>query len=432
MATPRNFALACVVSFLLHSATILSFAQTRTYETNVWVETIAGSDFYGYLDGQGVQTMLNGPNGITVDSKGNVLFMDSRNFRLRKVSTDGVVSTIAGSGHPGSDNGVGTNADLGSHAYWTTLAVDKIDNVYYGDGCTIRRISPQAVVTTFAGLVNCSGVENGFRTSAGFSSIEGITIDSQGSIFVAEKTSQRIRKIDTDGIVTTLAGSGNAGYHDGVGIFTSFLNPYGIVVDSVGNVFVGDEGNFVIRKITPERVVSTFAGTARTGGYREGIGTNAILGNLQSLAIDKLGNIYIAESYAVLKLSPEGRLTTLAGSSETGFADGVGKDARFKGASALALDRDGNIYVADRENNRIRKISYSPVPSTGFSIQSYAGLSITGTIGRSFRVEFANSLSESSQWFTAANILLNSSPFLWIDTDSVNHRKRFYRAVLLP
>lgn len=178
MDLPRNLAQACVVSILLNSAAILSFAQTRTYETNVWVETIAGSDFYGYLDGQGVQTMLDGPNGITVDSKGNVFFMDSRNGRLRKVSTDGVVATFAGSGRYGSDNGVGTNADLGWQPYYSSLAVDKSDNVYSADFCTIRKISPEAAVTTFAGVVNGCGIQNGFRTSANFQGTLALAVDS--------------------------------------------------------------------------------------------------------------------------------------------------------------------------------------------------------------------------------------------------------------
>ena len=115
--------------------------------------------------------------------------------------------------------------------------------------------------------------------------------DRPSHVFVAERESQRIRKIDTDGFVTTLAGSGNGGYRDGVGIFTAFNNPRGIVADAVGNVYVGDDGNHLIRRITPEGSVSTFAGTFARGGYQEGIGTNTVLNSLESLAIDKLGNI---------------------------------------------------------------------------------------------------------------------------------------------
>lgn len=412
-----RLALAGAVSLFVQSSSMVSTAQTQTYETNVWVETIAGSGFTGYLDGQGLQTMFDGPSIVAVDGAKNLFVWDSGNSRIRRITQDWKVTTFAEIPR--------ANPPL-------SMIFDKDNNLYLGAPHKIVKIGPQGVATVFAGK-DPGGYLDGFRTDALFAGTGmALAINAQGEIFVGDVLNARIRKIDTNGMVTTIAGSGNIGSRDGNGIFSSFKYPTSLTVDPAGNIFVGDSGYYVIRKITPNGDVTTFAGIAGSFGYSEGVDTNALL-RIVNLSADRLGNIYVSDQNLVRKITPEGRTTVLAGSYLVGgYADGSGRDARFGGVSAVALDSDGTMYVTDEPNNRIRKISYSPVPSTGLRIQSYAGLSITGTIGRSYRVEFANSLSDTTQWFTAVTVELNNSPYLWIDADSINHQKRFYRAVLLP
>ncbi|MEK7674707.1 MAG: hypothetical protein AAB676_02585 [Verrucomicrobiota bacterium] len=412
----------------------LAAAQTVTYETNVLVQTIAGSGFFGYLDGKGTQTMFNGPDGLTADSKGNVFVWDSLNYRIRRISPDGDVITFAGSGRQGSADGVGTNASFyGAGGGSLNLVVDKSDNIYFPDWGTIRQISPQGVVTTFAGRLGAQGYLDGPRTNAQFGYLAcGLAFDLQGNLLVADAGNHRIRRISADGIVTTIAGSGNGGAQNGNGIFTSFGYPRGIAVDPAGNIFVGDTGNYLIRKITPAGDVTTFAGTVGQYGYQEGIGTNAILRFLNILVADELGNLYVPDQSIIRKVTPEGRVTALAGSyTNPGYADGEGSMARF-GVPAIAIDQSGNLFAADYSNHRIRKISYEPVPTAAFNIDMYAGLSISGLIGRSYRIEYSDSLSNSPAWTSATTITLTSSPFVWFDGDSINAPKRFYRAILLP
>jgi NHL repeat len=203
-------------------------------------------------------------------------------------------------------------------------------------------------------------------------------------------------------------------------------------VDPVGNIYVGELCAGIIRRISPDGTVRTFAGHRGESGIIDGIGTNATLSGYLQLACDLLGNIYAAEGSFIRKITPEGRVTTLAGGLYGEFADGEGPAARFYQAGALAVDAAGRLWIADTGNQRIRRVSFSTVPTTGFSLNMYAGLSITGMLGRSYRIEFTGSLAESNAWTPASFITLTSSPTLWFDADSPNRQNRFYRAVLLP
>jgi sugar lactone lactonase YvrE len=248
------------------------------------------------------------------------------------------------------------------------VAVDPAANVYVADtfNHTIRKITPDGLVTTLAGRAGQIGSTDGTGTAARFNNPSGVAVDRAGNICVADFGDFTIRKITPDGRVTTLAGAaGEMGSADGAGSAARFFNPSGVAVDSTGNVYVVDSENHTIRKITPDRVVTTLAGTAGPPGYSDGAGGAARLGFPVGVAVDSTGNIYVASSsgYSTIrKITPDGMVTTLAGrvaevgiGNGTGSADGMGSAARFDNPYGLAVDSAGNVYVADFGNNRITK-----------------------------------------------------------------------------
>ena len=417
--------LGLVAALLSWQLAGIGHAQTRINETNVLVETVAGSGFAGYLDGAGTMTMFNGPSLIAVDRMTNVFVWDLGNRRIRKLSPDGTVTTFAGSGTQSRADGVGTNASF--HTPTAMIALPD-GSIVIADLGFFRRISPAGEVTTIGGG---SGYADGLLADARFDQDLGLTIDEQANIYVADRGNCRIRKISTNGIVTTVAGSGNRDRVDGVGIFSSFFYPAGIARDQFGNLYVAEigDGATVLRRISSSGVVTTFAG--RMPPYAgDGEGTNASVRG-HNVVCDSTGNIYAAGVDSIGRISPEAKITTLAGGWGQGFVDGDGQNARFNGANFLAVDPAGRLWVADSVNQRIRRVSYSPVPVTGLGLALYPGLSVTGALGSSFRIEFSDTLTNSPSWTPAITITLSNSPTLWFDTSGARP-KRFYRAVLVP
>ena len=225
----------------------------------------------GYTDGTGTSAKFYNPTGVAVDGAGNVYVADLSNHRIRKITTSGVVSTLAGSGTSGYTDGTGTSAKF---SYPTGVAVDGAGNVYVADlfNHRIRKITTSGVVSTLAG--SASGYADGTGTSAQFSYPTGVAVDGAGNVYVADYNNHRIRKITTSGVVSTLAGSGTPGYTDGTGTSAKFSSPTGVAVDGAGNVYVADYNNHRIRKITTSGVVSTLAGSGKAG-YTDGTGTSA-------------------------------------------------------------------------------------------------------------------------------------------------------------
>jgi len=327
------------------------------------VTTFAGSGTRAFADGIGTAASFNGPSGVTVDEAGNVYVADGFNNRIRKISPAGVVTTIAGSGTYGFADGTGNSA---SFDVAVGLVVDGAGNVYVADRFNnrIRKISSAGVVTTLAGS-GTRAFANGTGTEASFAKPSGVVVDVSGSIYVADAEDSRIRKISAAGVVTTLAGSGSHGFADGTGTAASFNYPMGVAVDGAGNVYVADQFNERIRKINSTGVVTTFAGSG-TYGFADGTGTAASFNGPSGVAVDCTGNVYVADrsNHRIRKISPTGVVTTLAGSGIYGFADGTGTAASFNTPSGVAVDRAGNVYVADAYNNRIRKISPAGVVTT--------------------------------------------------------------------
>jgi streptogramin lyase len=225
-------------------------------------------------------------------------------------------------------------------------------------------------VTTLAGSAGKTGALDGSGGSGGSATFEypyGVTVDSAGNVYVADSLNDDIRKITPAGVVSTLAGTGTNGSADGKGTAASFFNPYGIAVDPTGILYVADTYNYTIRKVTPDGTVSTLAGTAGIKGSTDATGAAARFGALWGIAIDSTGNLYVADhdNNAIRKIAPGAIVTTLAGMpGQAGSIDGTGSAARFSGPTYVALDSAGNLYVSDTGNNAIRKLTSSGVVST--------------------------------------------------------------------
>lgn len=316
------------------------------------VTTLAGST-QGFADGAGNTAQFFGPSGIAVDSDGNIYVGDDDNHRIRKITPEGVVSTFAGSGVPGFADGTGTEAQFyNPHG----VAVDGAGNVYVADpdNNRIRKITPTGVVTTLAGS-GVYGFADGSGSIAQFRDPLGVAVDADGNVFVADTYNNRIRKITPAGVVTTLAGS-TEGYADGTGTAAKFFRPFGLSIDSTGTVFVADTGNNLIRKITAAGEVTTLAGS--TQGFAEGAGTEAQFNNPCDVYIDAAGTVFVGDLWnnRIREITPEGVVSTFAGSTQ-GYIDGEVDMAQFNWPWGLAVDADGTMFVADRRNNRIRKIT---------------------------------------------------------------------------
>lgn len=320
------------------------------------VATVAGSGRKGFLDGSKEKAQFNWPTGVAVDDRGNIYVADFLNNLIRKINSKGVVATFIGSGHSGFADGKGRMAHLKGP---DNIAIDKDGNIYVADSDNfrIRRITSDGIITTIAGS-GIKGYKDGDWKTAMFAYPTGIAVDGDGNVFVADRGSHAIRKIMAGGNVVTIAGNGYPAYADGSGIETHFREPVSLAVDHTGNVYVADSGNNSIRKITPDGTVSTLAGDVRPG-YKDGEGREARFFWPTGVAMDSFGNIYVCDSQnnRIRRVTPEGFVSTVAGMGIPGFADGSGYNAQFSFPTGIEVDKAGNIYVADSGNNRIRKIS---------------------------------------------------------------------------
>jgi sugar lactone lactonase YvrE len=348
------------------------------------VSTLAGTRGQppGSTDGIGGAAQFNDPSGIARDSAGNLYVADTGNGTIRKITPAGVVSTLAGSAGqviPGSADGTGTAAEFSGPK---GVAADSAGNVYVADtyNHTIRKITPAALVSTLAGAALQSGSADADGSAARFFSPNGAATDSAGNVYVADHGNYTIRKITSSGVVSTLAGTaGQFGSADGIGaaarFHSSFYTPGGIATDLAGNVYVADDGNDTIRKITPAGVVSTLAGTAGQPGSADGTGAAARFYFSTGIATDSAGNVYVADNGdAIRKITPAGVVSTLAGTAgQSGFADGIGAAARFYFPTGVATDSANNVYVADTDNHTIRKITPLGEVSTLAGVAGQAG-----------------------------------------------------------
>jgi sugar lactone lactonase YvrE len=316
------------------------------------VTTIAGDGRPVFADGPALNASFRDPLDVAVSEDGIIYVADVLNHRIRKIA-GGQVTTFAGSGFSDTTGGVGINA---AFKLPDGLAIDNSGNLYTLDVTDprIRKISPDGFVSRYAGS-GIEGFADGPAEIAQFGEeTSGIASDNQGNIYVSDFDNNRIRKISVTGQVTTVAGNGNDGYVDGNSDVAEFSSPTGIVADKQGNLFVADLNR--VRKITPSGIVSTFAGGDSTG-YRDGQPREALFSFIQDMIIDQDGNIYLSDGNRIRRITPQGIVSTLAGSTP-GYQDGDAVSAKFFSPTGLGIDKQGNIYVADLSNHRIRKISF--------------------------------------------------------------------------
>ena len=301
------------------------------------VTTFAGSaGNSGSADGTGSAARFRSPRGLAFDAAGNLYVNDSENFTVRRITPAGVVTTVAGTAL-GSGTADGTGASARFSGGWglarlpggDLLIADKLSH-------SLRRMTPSGVVTTLAGKPKLTGTANGTGTAARFRQPRAVATDGDGNVYVTDN--HAVRRITPEAVVTTLAGSpGNSGNSDGTGTAARFNDPIGMTADAAGHLYVADWANHTIRKVTPAGVVTTIAGSAGTSGFVNGTAAAARFFNPMGLVFDGSGNLLIADqnNHAIRRLSPAGAVTTMAGGS-AGTADGSGTTARFFGPSSIA------------------------------------------------------------------------------------------------
>jgi sugar lactone lactonase YvrE len=335
----------------------LFFSACNSKNNYLKVITFAGTGAMGALDGRSTSASFSNMMGITVDENGNLYVADSRNNKIRKISADGVVTTVAGNGLAGSADGKGDSA---SFFYPEAVAVDRNGNLYVADthNSLIRKISPEGIVTTLAGQRIYHTIP-GMDTVVRFDNPSGIAVDSSGYVYVADCGNDLIRKISPDGKVQNIAGNGKKGAKDSTGLNASFYLPGGIALDSIGNIYVADTYNNMIRKISSSGLVTTVAGR-RLAGATNGKGSTASFSHPAGLTVGPGGNIYVADvgNNKIRMISPAGQVTNFAGNGSRGATNGRDTIATFFRPYGVAADKSGNIYVADYLNNVIRKISF--------------------------------------------------------------------------
>jgi len=327
--------------------------------------------------------------GIAVDGIGNTYVADSAYHTIYKVTATGVVSTLAGAiGEPGSADGLGAAARFYTPA---AITIDSMNNIYVADcgNSTIRKIAA-GIVTTLAGSATVSDQVGGTGYASPLGTISSVAGDNAGNVLIPDSDNAGhvvIRKVDTNGNVTTLAG-GAPGSVDGTGTAAGFESLGGVAVDSAGNTYVTD--GLTLRKVTPDGVVTTLAGTPHMAGSADGVGTAARFNSPSRVAVDSANDVYVIDQNTIRKVTANRVVTTLAGTpGMTGDADGVGSAARFDNLAGIAVDNAGNVYAA--EQNSIRKVTAAGVVITLAGVPGMSGR--TDGVGGAVRFNYLTSIA---------------------------------------
>jgi hypothetical protein len=330
------------------------------------IVTVAGTGTAGFSGdgGQATAAQLNGPFGVALDDTGNLYICDNSNLRIRKMSPSGIISTIAGNGTLGSI-GNGGSAVLAQIRGVAQLATDNFGNIYIADGANyeIRKVTPDGVINKIAGTGTTGFNGDGIpATDAQLAYPIGVAVDGSGNIYIADKDNFRIRKVNATGIITTIAGTGVPGYSpDGSKADTAKVQYlYSVVVDKNGNVLFRD--NERIRRIDAiTGIISTVAGNGTPGYSGDGGPATAASINSTQIALDTAGNIYISDpaSNRIRRVNAEGTIETIAGVGIGGYS-GDGYDAlmaRMYSPSGVAVSKTGEVYIGDQGNHRIRLVT---------------------------------------------------------------------------
>jgi len=321
------------------------------------VTTLAGTGAPGSDEGAAASASFSDPFGVAVDRRGNVFVADAgRNNSIRVITPDARVQTVAGGGGEGFADGLGAAAKFNTPS---GLAFTKTGELIIADTSNnrIRRLLPDRSVSSLAGS-GVAGFKDGPAAEAQFDGPIGVAADKDGNIIVADAYNDRIRKISRDGDVTTIAGTGLPGYGDGAAAAAAFDTPCGVAIDKAGDIFVADAGNHAVRKITPQGEVATIVAGDRLGDGRT---VSIRLERPIAIAVTHDGFLFLADESAgrIVRISPELDVSIVAGAG-AGFANGPGARARFNGLAGIAVDREGTLYAADAHNYMVRLVLLGP------------------------------------------------------------------------
>jgi hypothetical protein len=383
--------------------------SAQTYDANGdYVQTFVGSGLAGYLDGIGLATKFDNPQQMVADSSGNLFVYDFLNHVIRKITLGGTVSTFAG---PSPFSGPGAG-DVGG------MAIDQNNTIWMtAIPYILYRITSNATVTAI---------------SVPLPRPQGVCVDSLGNLYLSDWTSNNIYRCSATGALTLFAGSGDAGYMNGNGVFTAFNQPMAMTADTVGNIYVWDSGNELIRKIDQSQDVSTYAGHYPFAGVADGSSGSAGFFDIYAMCFDTFGDLILACNTSVRQVTAGMNVDTLAGSFyNTGFSNGIGSIARFYGAVGVAVSAR-TIYIADDDNNVIRSITNNftspPTVAASLLLSTNAELTITGGIYQTYQIQSSPDLNS---WTPQETVILTSNSFVWTDPVPAT-ASRFYRAVSIP
>jgi sugar lactone lactonase YvrE len=341
-----------------------------------FITTVAGNGISNY-SGNGIpatQATMRGPHQVTFDGNGNYYFCDETNNVVRKVDANGIITTVAGNAvgagmGQGSFTGDGGQATAAGLYYPIKTIFDTLGNMYIADCVNhrIRKVDVNGVITTFAGNGNAwNSGDGGTALSAGIRNPSYIKFDQSWNMYVISSNGNCIRKINPQGIISTIAGTGSIGYSGDGGPATAakLYYPSSLVIDAVGNIIFSDRWNNRIRKIDAMGIITTIAGTGLPGYNGDGIpALSAQLNYPFSLTLDSLGNLYMADmsNHRVRRISTSGIITTIAGNGLMGYTGdgGLADTTRLKNPTGVEFDNAGNLYISDSGNSRIRKVEHA-------------------------------------------------------------------------
>ena len=384
-------------------------------ETCYTVSTVAGTGDGGFMDGNAATAQFNFPFGITVDDSGVVYIADLINHRIRRIDTDGNVSTIAGTGTPGFIDGDAATAQFNAPV---GITVDDNGILFVTDfsNHSIRRIDTDGNVSTITGT-GTPGFIDGDAATAQFNLPFGITVDDSGILFVADSENHRIRRIDTDGNVSTLAGTGTPGFTNGDTATAQFNAPGGITVDDNGILFVADQRNHNIRRIDTDGNVSTLAGTGASG-FTDGDAATAQFNFPTGITVDDNGILFVTDfsNHSIRRIDTDGNVSTLAGTGASGFTDGDAATAQFNSPVGITVDDSGVVYIADQSNHSIRRLTSEACPNLDILITQSADTTITSEDGQTDTIFVALSQAPTSDVVVAISIDDNTEGSISTDT----------------